>query len=53
MGNTKRRNYRGDQIRDGGHAKKCPEPDCDYCVNRKAKISWNRWFRRTGKRGLD
>ena len=53
LSDTKRRNYRGDPIRDGDHAKRCPEQDCDYCVNAGAKRPWNRWFRRTGKRRLD
>ena len=36
---------RGEPIRDGQHAKRCPEPHCDYCVHGKAKRTWSRWFR--------
>lgn len=31
MSRTRRRNYRGEPMRDGGHGKKCPEPNCNIC----------------------
>lgn len=31
MSRTERKNYRGEEIRDGEHAKRCPEADCDWC----------------------
>jgi hypothetical protein len=49
MSDTRRRNYRGEPIRDGEHAKRCPEADCDRCVNGAAKKKWRRWFRRAVK----
>lgn len=49
MSDTRRRNYLGEPIRDGEHAKKCPSLNCDRCVNGKAKKPFRRWFRRTMK----
>jgi hypothetical protein len=46
MGKTRRRNYRGEPIRDGEHAKRCPSLNCPRCVNGRAKKQWRRWFRR-------
>lgn len=37
MADTKRQNYRGEPMSDGEHAKRCPETNCNYCVNGKAK----------------
>jgi hypothetical protein len=47
MGKTRRRNYLGETIRDGDHAKRCPSLNCPRCVNGRAKKQWRRWLRRT------
>lgn len=52
MSRTKRRNWYGKQIRDGEHAKRCPEPDCDYCINGESKYWFKRKFRREQKKEL-
>jgi hypothetical protein len=31
MSRTRRRDYKGDPYRDGGHGKRCPEPNCNIC----------------------
>lgn len=32
MSRTQRRDWRGRPIRDGQHARRCPEPDCATCA---------------------
>lgn len=31
MSRTKRRNYKGEAMRDGQHGKKCPSKNCNMC----------------------
>ena len=31
MSRTKRRNYKGEPMRDGEHGKKCPSKNCNIC----------------------
>lgn len=49
MGRTIRRDYHGETQRDGAYCKRCPEQNCNYCVNGKAKRAFRRWFRRAWK----
>lgn len=49
MSRTRRKNYQGEEIQEGEHAKKCPSLNCLRCVNGRAKKPYRRWVRRTHK----
>lgn len=48
MTDTYRRDYLGHERRDGEHCKRCPEPDCNVCVNGAAKRPARRRVRHQG-----
>lgn len=49
MSDTERKNYRGEEIAEGEHAKKCPELNCEHCVNGKSKRTARRKARHDWK----
>ena len=48
MTGTKRRNYKGEPIRDGEHGKKCPSNNCNVCGTGWYKRVLRRLARRQG-----
>ena len=49
MSHTNRKNWKGQTIKDGEHGKRCPEPDCDYCMNGRQKRPFRRKIRHMWK----
>lgn len=50
MSHTQRRNWFGNTIRDGQHAKRCPEKHCAYCIHGDAKRTARRKTRHASEK---
>ena len=52
MSRTERKDWKGRPIHDGEHGKRCPEPNCDYCMNGQQKRPFRRKMRHILKKVL-
>ena len=50
MSRTNRKDWKGRQIHDGEHGKRCPEPNCAYCEHGERKRPFRRKLRHMWKK---